>query len=139
MIRRGIMKITNAFDGTKAKLGDEVYSIKYGKGVVGDISSDGHLKPIGCIFMRNGETARFLMDGRYQEYEPLPDLYYGPPEIIGPPKPKRIVKRTVEVWANVYKNGEYRVHHNQDAARLSRDTECLTCIPLTGTYEVEED
>ena len=134
------MKIVNPFDGSKAKAGDRVYSLQWGWGTVRHIFTDG-LFPIGVFFDEGADDGEcFTKDGKRFPTAQSPDLFYGPPEIIGPPKPKRTVKRTLKRWVNVYANnsGNHSFPTKEAADRYS-ELGRIACVELTGTYEVEED
>lgn len=134
------MKIVNPFDGSKAKAGDRVYSLQWGWGTVRHIFTDG-LFPIGVFFDEGADDGEcFTKDGKRFPTAQSPDLFYGPPEIIGPPKPKRTVKRTLKRWVNVYANnsGNHSFPTKEAADRYSALGR-IACVELTGTYEVEED
>lgn len=133
------MKITNAFDGTKAKVGDRVYSIRWGWGTVSCKYSNGP-RPIGVVFDEcEGDSLWFTKEGGYNGYT-TPDLYYGPPEIIGPPKPKRMMQKTVKRWAIVYPLGRYSgLYPTKEEAESNASPGRIACVELTGTYEVEEE
>jgi hypothetical protein len=135
-----IMKIVNPFDGSKAKAGDRVYSLQSGWGtVVPKLPHDAYL--IWVVFDEYaGVTTTFTNDGRFDSLDKTPDLYYDPPEIIGPPKPKRTVKRTLKKWANVYEGGNcHHVFSTKASAESGASYDRIACVELTGTYEVEED
>ena len=140
------MKIVNPFDGSKAKAGDRVYSLQWGWGTVRHIFTDG-LFPIGVFFDEGAEDGEcFTKDGKRFPTAQSPDLYYGPPEIIGPPKPKRMVKKTVKKWANVYPWGFGGICQTfggicqtKEIADYNAGSDRIACVELTGTYEVEED
>lgn len=134
------MKIVNPFDGSRAKVGDRVYSLQWGWGTVRHIFTDG-LFPIGVFFDEGADDGEcFTKDGKRFPTVQSPDLFYGPPEIIGPPKPKRTVKRTLKRWVNVYANnsGNHSFPTKEAADRYSALGR-IACVELTGTYEVEED
>ena len=134
------MKITNAFDGTKAKKGDRVWSLRYGWGTVSREFSNSPYPIIGVVFdeYARGVTS-FTNEGRLRANDKAIDLYYGPPEIIGPPKPKRMVKKDVRGWANVYSWGFGGICKTKERADYYAEPARIACVELTGTYEVEED
>ena len=134
------MKIVNPFDGSKAKAGDRVYSLQSGWGTVRRVLPDDSY-PISVDFDEyEDDILCFTTDGKDGVGDAYPDLYYGPPEIIGPPKPKRTVKRTLKRWVNVYANnsGNHSFPTKEAADRYSALGR-IACVELTGTYEVEED
>lgn len=134
------MKIVNPFDGSKAKAGDRVYSLQSGWGTVRRVLPDDSY-PISVDFDEyEDDILCFTTDGKDGVGDAYPDLYYGPPEIIGPPKPKRTVKKEVRGWANVYPKGRASgLYSSKESADYGADSGRIACVELTGTYEVEED
>lgn len=52
--------------------------------------------------------------------------------------PKK-VKKKVEMWANVYPNGlTDTMYSSEEDANVCKDWSRVTCVKLTGEYEVEE-
>lgn len=126
------MNIVNAFDGHKAKVGDRVYSLQYGWGTI---------KATGCcVYAACPIEVRFDADGKKSIYDIIPDLYYGPPEIIGPEKPKRMVKEEVRLWLNIYPKSCCKItYSSRSRADSAAAPDRIACVELTGSYEVEED
>lgn len=60
---------------------------------------------------------------------------------LGTEKPKRKVKRTVEVvrWANVYPGDIFPVFGSKENADKSSASTRIACVELRGSYEVEEE
>ena len=54
-----------------------------------------------------------------------------------PTRPKRLVKKTVEYWGNIYKKSGC-LHDTKEEADREACTDRIACIRLTGEYEVEE-
>lgn len=132
------MKITNGFDGTKAKVGDRVLSLKYGWGTVERIDSFCTTHSFKVVFGSRRDW--YTVNGKLFVDDFVPDLYYGPPEIIGPSKPKRMVKKTVKKWMNVYESGDcHHVFGTKESADFGAYSDRIACVELTGIYEVEED
>jgi len=95
------MNIQNAFDGKTARVGDKVWSIQLGDAEIVEMSdSKGDTYPI-AVQNQDGGREYYTMSGREDEDDIAPSLYNGPPDIIGPPKPKRVVKRKIELVAAV--------------------------------------
>jgi hypothetical protein len=69
-------------------------------------------------------------------------LFWDEIKIVPPERPKRKVKKEVEVWLNVYPDEPFRlgnVHGSRkDADSLGSVEQRIACVRLTGTYEVEE-
>ena len=125
------------FDGIK--VGDKVYSMAYGWGVVCHLWARG-LYPLEIKFT-SGKGA-YTLDGE-QYLGELQTLFWDKPEFTPPPRPKRKVKKTIEWWVNVYPGG--CLGHGQEtkeeadkAAIGSIYGSPVACVKLTGEYEVEE-
>ena len=73
----------------------------------------------------------FTKDGRYASWCKEPSLIFVE-------RPKRKVTKTVERWVNVYPDVFGREHETREGADIARCSECIACVKLTGTYEVEE-
>ena len=131
------------FDGIK--VGDKVYSMAYGWGVVCHLWARG-LYPLGIKFTSGKDT--YTLDGE-QYLGELQTLFWDKPEFTPPPRPKRKVKKLVERWMNV--------HHVDGKTSFSRGCDTkeeadafeeanirngrnrrIACVKLTGEYEVEE-
>jgi hypothetical protein len=95
-----------------------------------DIKVDRHV----VLGVFNGETVRFFADGRLFDYHTKSLL-----NLIE--RPKRIVKKTVESWMNIYWNGitcVYKTRAEADEEASHVHTRRTDCVKLTGEYEVEE-
>ena len=81
--------------------------------------------------------------GHISEFGPQ-CLFWSEPTIIPPPKPKKIVTKTLEGHVNVYPNhiGCYfhptRKSAKDEATHEVWCGEALATVKVTGTYEVEE-
>ena len=53
---------------------------------------------------------------------------------------KRMVKKTVEHWINIYDKFNGCYYESEDAAKYGQDKKqkLIACVKLTGKYEVEE-
>lgn len=73
----------------------------------------------------------FTSDGRFsvKHTKPLLNLVE---------RPKKKVKKTLEIWANVYKDGFYACYDTAQEANGHSTPGRTTCVKLTGEYEVEE-
>jgi hypothetical protein len=84
-------------DFSKAKIGDEVWSIHQGWGVVKEINLHEQY-PIGVSF--RGETCQtFTFDGRCWIGHKYPTLFWNEIQFEIPERPKRKVKKEITVWA----------------------------------------
>ena len=85
---------------------------------------------------------RFTLCGRLYTSDKFPTLF---PENTVPqyyldlcPRPKRKVKKTLEVWANIYPGGKFNVYSSEKLADKRAGSRRIGCAKLTGEYEVEE-
>jgi len=131
---------------TKDDVGRKVWHITKGWGKITEYKSEkpGVKNPrVDCTFDIKGygmTTYDFNTDGRYTLYDNLPSIYWNEIQIYEPPKPKRIVKKKVEVWLNVYNEytSEY-VYKTKEEADKRKDIERTACVKVSGEYEIEED
>ena len=90
-------------DFRNAKPGDVLYSLLYGPVVVKGIDTPaGGGYPLSCFAETTEDIYHWTVDGRFRKKQEIPDLYWNKPEIIAPPKPKRMVEKTWELWVNLY-------------------------------------
>lgn len=83
------------------KVGDEVYCLKYGEGVVENINAGGAKFPVAVNFCDH--TDIYTSYGYLNIADKTPMLYHSKPEIIEP-------KRKVTKYQVVYKcEGDYRI------------------------------
>ena len=122
-------------DFRNAKVGDRVWSFIHGWGFVDEIYEHKSF-PIKVIF-NWGKSASFNMDGnQYIGIGLKRVLFWDEIKFDIPTRPKRLVKKTVEAWANVYKAAKH-FHPTQEKADYYRGSR-IACVKLTGEYEVEE-
>lgn len=124
-----------------AKVGDKVYCLKHGKGIIINIGSiQSHNYPLGVKFDYNS-TYSYTLDGKSLTADKNPILYWSKPEIIAPEAPKRMVIKTISRWINIYSDGIgvyiydtqlEATKHNAIARGNSKAVEFII------TYEVEE-
>ncbi len=74
----------------------------------------------------------FTRDGRACDWHKTPSLF-----IVS--RPKKMVTKTVEAWANVYSDGSTNYHDSKDEADGCLLNYRIACVKLTGEYEVEVD
>jgi NMD protein affecting ribosome stability and mRNA decay len=93
-----------------------------------------------------GVTAKHLKTGKYLGFSGegypehclaaiMPDLKL---KLVS--RPKKMVKKTIERWVNVYTDGTVGNDHDiqADAVKYRKDG-FLTCVKLEGSYECEEE
>lgn len=127
------------FDGIK--VGDRVYSIICGWAIVTEVDLN-RTYPI-VIKAENGAIESYTFDGRFFLEEGYPQgLFWDEPQFTPPPRSKRLVKKQLEGWVNVYKGGNevyYSSIYNTEADAYDvADTDLIACVKITGEYEVEE-
>lgn len=127
------------FDGIK--VGDRVYSIICGWTIVTEVDLN-RVYPITTA-LKSGLSITYTLDGRYYLDDNAPQsLFWDVPQFTLPPRPKRLVKKQLEGWVNVYK-GDNEVYYSSiynteaDAYDVA-DTDLIACVKITGEYEVEE-
>jgi len=86
-----------------AKVGDWVWSSTQGWGSVID-NHDGTTYPIRVSFNNGNIITTFTTNGMRVESDKYPTLFWDEVKITAPSKPKRMVKRVVEGWVNIYPN-----------------------------------
>ena len=126
---------------SKFKVGDKIFHVGRGVGTVVTITGN-HTLPVTVKF--DHITLNFSSDGKAYSDHTIPQLYtLEDARKMGFDTPKQKVKKIIEQWANVYPDGTYTVHFTEDAANafnLLNDSNIrrITCVKLTGEYEVEE-
>lgn len=86
-------------DFSFAKVGDPVYSLKYGWGIVTqNLSETSCTYPIKVSFSKN--NLWYAIKGKLNINYITPDLYWDKPEIIAPSPPKRKIEKKLDVWVN---------------------------------------
>lgn len=113
------------------KVGDKVNWLgSTGELVVIDPNST---HPLEVYFEKHDSTEVFTLDGRYHvEQDPSLKLIE---------RPKKKVKKTTEVWVNIYGpglgTGEFCHSEKQADTQALKDR--IACVKLTGEYEVDEE
>ena len=118
-------------DFSKARVGDRVYDIRHGEGVI--VIVDDHCAyPIVCRFGESRREASFTLSGLSKSTDATPTLYWSKPEISDPPPPKRKVKR--QIWLNVYLHVRGSVYvYNYETKEKADDCatrDRIACIPI---------
>ena len=123
-----------------AKVGDRVWSVEFGWGVVVDKKKD--------VFYVNftkrtytKENVFYSFDGKAFKIERSNQtLFWDEIKIVPPARPKRKVVKTVERWAVVYVDDDNgtATFHEKDVAKIIAQQTGSRVVHLTGTYEVEE-
>ena len=126
-------------DFRNAKVGDRVWEITEGWGKITEIIGQDEGKTLAVKFDGGGED-EYWDDGKHYATDINPSLFWDEIKITPPPRPKRKVMRTVEVWYNAYSPpNTYCVYNTKGAADTCADNERrIACVKLTGEFEVEE-
>jgi hypothetical protein len=118
-----------------ARVGDAVWYEGLGWGEVSDIDEERKL-PLVVEFEQG--TIRFFSLNGVKQGDINQTLFWDEIPIIAPPRPKRMVTKTVEVWMNVYSDIKNNTWLTQEAADKYASPNRIACVKLTGSYEVEE-
>lgn len=91
-----------------AKVGDNVFCLIYGRGIIENISIDDTKLPI-LVKFRNQEgrgvvKCIYTIEGKNAVRGAYPMLYWGEPKIIAPERPKTLVEKTLIRYTNVYEH-----------------------------------
>jgi hypothetical protein len=124
-----------------AKVGDRVWSVEFGWGVVVDKKKD--------VFYVNftkrtytKENVFYSFDGKaFKIGKSNQTLFWDEIKIVPPERPKRKVVRNIERWVNVYPGPIIKTagcYENRYEADRRSDPGRIDCVKLTGTYEVYE-
>lgn len=118
----------------KEDIGRKVWDFNYGWGEIVNFSNGQH--PVDVKFIKYQAT--YVIGGR--EFETRnQSLFWDELKFDIPEKPKIMVKKTVEAWANVYPGGDIRcTYTNKRDADFSADNLRIACVKLNGEYEVGE-
>jgi len=127
-------------DFRKVAVGDTVFSLQSGEGVVSKIDTPN--ATFTAVFEKHpfGQAmyTTYEVDGKFAFYPSVtPDLYWSKPEIIAP-KRKVKVKRSQEIWVNVY-DSHLRSHPSKKIADAMQGDNRVACVPVTVKWEEEVD
>lgn len=86
---------------SKARVGDRVWSIRFGWGTIRKIDTNLNY-PIRVHFDNGNGLDGYKYDGRFGTGDQIPDLYWDEVKIVPPPQPKRIVNHKVVKYCNIY-------------------------------------
>lgn len=92
-----------------AKIGDKVWSIRHGWGKIYSIKPENEIYLLKVEFdsyiNQNNYTVSFTFEGKSFRLDKNPTLYWDELEFDIPKPPKRLVKKTISKWINVYAKG----------------------------------
>jgi hypothetical protein len=122
-------------DLSAARVGDELYCYRPDKkSTVTGIHHD----TICPIWLGNGTTCTF--DGREDPNDQCPTVFWDRISFEFPKRPKRMVKKTIEVWRNLYPGNIWgdNLYSSQMEAENHVYVDKAIQVKLTGEYEIEE-
>ena len=127
-------------DFSSARPGDKLWSLRFGPVRVLSAGNEGVTCSGEYTPIRIWGTTGFLSRDE-RAPDAVPDLYWSRPEIIAPPKPKRMVEKTWTFWVNLYPNGEYAGTHPTEsiADRMAGPSRIDPAEKITTTRMVPED
>jgi hypothetical protein len=121
----------------KAQVRDKVYSLIHGEGIITFIASSGMIL---LVQFNNGHNVDYYSDGRYLSNDVEPTLFWNKPTLSNDPPPKRMIKKTVTKYLNLYKDGRVQPFNTLKGSQILGQTEYLLVSgqEVTFEYEVEE-
>lgn len=118
---------------TNAKVGEMVYSLRFGGGKITEINQD---KTFPIVAFFDCGTREFNFSGLYIETDKNPDLYWSKPEII---EPKRPIEKVIEGFVNWYGEDDYKFHPTEDQAiRSANVIKNFQTVPCKLTFTITE-
>ncbi len=120
-------------DFSKARVGDRVFSIKHGWGVIIEIRLDS-THPLRIDFKSKKST--YTLDGKFIIHDSNPSLFWDNPlkdEL--PQPPRRKVKKTRDVWINFYSTFTSSGYNSKEIADRSATNDRLGCQKVTLEWE----
>lgn len=126
-----------------AKVGDKVFCLLDGDGIITRINNDMVNYPITVEFKSKKSVNSFTIDGKCDLNSVHPTLYYGEPDIIAPERPKKLIDKTIIMYCNVYRGNNIKQlsHRKEDTIRMANkaiDKPIFTGAEVTIKYQIEE-
>jgi len=130
-------------DFSKARVGDKVFDrFRQEWGVIDGIYKE-YDHAIEVDFL--GDMEEYLIDGRLEKEHHVPALVWGKQTAtewcggVLPEMPRRIVKSKINGYLNIYPDGLHKFHLSKEAADYGAASDRITCLTVSGEYEIEED
>ena len=123
---------------SKFKVGDKVFHVGNGVGKVVRNDKLNTDYDIGVEFAGHGQVG-FCHDGKYHNHHKIPQLYtLEEARKMGFEVPKQKLKKTINLWVNVYSDRLGPSIYESEEIAKNNSSNAITCVKLTGEYEVEE-
>ena len=122
-------------DFSGVKVGDKLWSFELGECEVIELLET-KFKAISPL----KEWNYYCFNGKslYRNGFQTQTLFYSKPEFEPPPKPKRMVKKSREVYMNIYEDGSGDFYPSIAEAQDGVAGHIATCVPVTIEWEEEE-
>lgn len=121
----------------KEDVGRRVWDFSRGWGEIKQFCTGDY--PIS-VLLDSGIIISFSVDGRYSKHHST-SLFWDEIKFTEPPRPKRMIKKTIEKWINIYSSNLPTIgaYPCEDQANQFAAKGRIACVKLTGEYEVEID
>jgi len=122
---------------TKDDIGRRVWCFLYGWGTIEEVNgADMMPYPVEVSFSMGSRS--YDIGGR-SFIKSNPTLFWDEIRFKEPPKPKRIIKKTIERWVNIYPCQDWIEYAgNEEEANSVAGTNRIACVKLIGEYEIDE-
>lgn len=133
----------NDFIKEGLKVGDTLYTLFYGYAKVVEINTSPNR--VYQIKLKSGCCTNIWItkDGKMTNNHVEQSVFWSKPDIVAPPRPKRLTTKTLECFANIYKPDDKTrpcvIYLDRGYALANCDSKALyTAVRATVTYEIEE-
>lgn len=124
-------------DLTGVRVGDKLWDAAEEEWV--EVTSIGSATYPIVVRNKNGHFTACTLSGLVCTDSGTPRYYWDKVKIIPPPRPKRKVKKTVELWVNVYNLDICAAHKSKEDADINASKDRLgEAHHIIHEYEVEE-
>jgi len=124
-----------------ARVGDKCWSIQLGDCVIID-TRQSLVYPIQVRNTTGTKVHSYTTTGHDLCTDHFPSLFWSKPVFEMPPQPKRVVKKVLHGWVNIYLsdtiNCIYCIYATKAAATQAAGLDVIDCIEINQEYEVEE-
>lgn len=124
--------MTPNHDFTNAKVGDKIYTVQYGEGIIFEIiSADTY--PIMARFV--GASESFDFDGKYCEFDFYPSAFTEPIKVV-PANYEPFVEQEMMVWNDNITNACQRVVFAKNRGQFIAYTETAFIQDIDGSEDI---